>query len=164
MSKTLTAKDLSRRQFVITVAAGSAAAAALSVVSPGAVFATEDAKTLDEAIKSIVGDKELMDGADVITLDLPQIAENGNTVPLGISIDSPMTEADYVTKVHLFAAGNPRPDVASFNFSPANGYAEASTRMRLAKTQDIVAIAEMSDGKAYMTRAEVKVTIGGCGG
>ena len=89
MSKILAAKDLSRRQFVITVAAGSAAAAALSVVSPGAVFATEDAKTLDEAIKQVVGDKELMDGADVITLELPQIAENGNTVPLGISIDSP---------------------------------------------------------------------------
>ncbi len=164
MSKTLAAQTVSRRQFVITVAAGSAAAAALSLAAPSAVFATEDAKTLDEAIKHVVGDKELMDGASVITLELPQIAENGNTVPLGISIDSPMTEADHVTSVHLFAAGNPRPDVASFNFSPSNGYAEAATRMRLAKTQDIIAIAEMSDGKAYMTRAEVKVTIGGCGG
>ena len=164
MSKTLAAQTFSRRQFVITVAAGSAAAAALSLAAPSAVFATEDAKTLDEAIKHVVGDKELMDGASVITLELPQIAENGNTVPLGISIDSPMTEADHVTSVHLFAAGNPRPDVASFNFSPSNGYAEAATRMRLAKTQDIIAIAEMSDGKAYMTRAEVKVTIGGCGG
>ncbi len=99
-----------------------------------------------------------------ITLELPQIAENGNTVPLSIEVDSPMTAQDYCKAVHIFAEGNPRPDVASIHFTPACGRAVASTRMRLAKTQNVVAIAEMSDGSVYMTKAEVKVTIGGCGG
>ena len=75
-----------------------------------------------------------------------------------------MTEANHVTHVHVFADGNPRPDVASFHFTPASGKAAASTRMRLAKTQNIVAVAEMSDGKVVTAKKEVKVTIGGCGG
>ena len=99
-----------------------------------------------------------------IELDLPQIAENGNTVPISIAIDSPMTEDDYVKTVHVFADGNPRPDVASFHFTPACGTASCSTRIRLAKTQNIVAVAEMSNGDVYMAKSEVKVTIGGCGG
>lgn len=158
------ARSLSRRQFVITVAAGSAAAAALAAAPVRLARATEEPKTVEEAIKALLGDKELADGADLISLDLPQIAENGNTVPLGVSIESPMTEADHVQAVHIFADGNPRPEVASIHFTPANGVAQASTRMRLAKTQNVVTIAEMSDGKAYITKAEVKVTIGGCGG
>ena len=158
------AATVSRRHFIISVAAGSAAAAAIAAVPGRLALAADDAPSVDEAIKMLMGDKELMDGSEVISMDLPQIAENGNTVPLGISIESPMTEADHVKNVHVFAAGNPRPEVASFHFTPANGIAEASTRLRLAKTQDVVAIAEMSDGKAYVARAEVKVTIGGCGG
>lgn len=152
-----------RRQFIIAVGAGSALAASLSAAPFGQARAA-DAPTLDEAIERLVGDKELADGTEVIEMDLPQIAENGNTVPLGLSVNSPMTDEDHVTALHVFAEGNPRPDVASIHFSPKNGVAEASTRMRLAKTQNVVAIAEMSDGKAYIARAEVKVTIGGCGG
>ena len=152
-----------RRHFIITVGAASAAAAGLAAL-PGRAWSAEDAKTAEEEIKRLTGGKELADGADVISLDLPQIAENGNTVPLEISVESPMTDDDHVTAVHLVADGNPRPGVASFHFTPANGRAQASTRMRLAKTQNVIAIAEMSDGKAYMTQAEVKVTIGGCGG
>jgi len=162
MSRPGSARSLSRRQFVITVAAGSAAAAALAAAPLR--LAAEEPKTVEEAIKLLLGDKELADGADVIALDLPQIAENGNTVPLGISVESPMTEEDHVTAVHIFADGNPRPDVASIHFTPANGVAQASTRMRLAKTQNVVTVAEMLDGRAYITQAEVKVTIGGCGG
>jgi sulfur-oxidizing protein SoxY len=75
-----------------------------------------------------------------------------------------MTDADFVKSVHVFADGNPLPGVASFHFSPACGKASASTRMRLATTQNIVCVAEMSDGKLFMAKAEVKVTIGGCGG
>jgi sulfur-oxidizing protein SoxY len=158
------ARALSRRQFVITVAAGSAAAAALAAAPLRLAVAAEEAKTVDEAIKQLLGDKELADGAEIITLDLPQIAENGNTVPLGLSVESPMTADNYVKSVHIFADGNPLPQVASIHFTPASGVAQASTRMRLAKTQNVVAVAEMSDGSAYITKAEVKVTIGGCGG
>ena len=75
-----------------------------------------------------------------------------------------MTETDYVKAVHVFAEGNPTPDVATFRFSPASGRAIVSTRMRLAKTQDVVAVAEMNDGSMYIARQTIKVTIGGCGG
>ena len=163
MTERTRAKGWTRRQFVITLGAASTAAAGLASLS-GRGWSAEDAKTVEEEIKRLVGDQELADGAQVISLDLPQIAENGNTVPLEISVESPMTDDDYVATVHLVADGNPRPGVASFHFTPANGRAQASTRMRLAKTQNVIAIAEMSNGKAYMTQAEVKVTIGGCGG
>lgn len=153
-----------RRRFIITLGAASAAAAGLTALPGGAAWSDEDAKTVEEEIKRLMGGKELADGAKIISMDLPQIAENGNTVPLEVSVESPMTEADHVTTVHIVADGNPRPGVASFHFSPLSGRAQASTRMRLAKTQNVIAIAEMSDGKAYMTKAEVKVTIGGCGG
>lgn len=156
-------EGLSRRRFVVTLAAGSAAAIGLAAL-PLRLSSAQEAETLDEAIKAVVGDKELADGSKVITLDLPQIAENGNTVPLRVLVESPMTAEDHVAAVHIFAEGNPRPGVASFRFTPKSGRAEAATRMRLAKTQNVMAIAEMSDGKAYVSKAEVKVTIGGCGG
>jgi sulfur-oxidizing protein SoxY len=99
-----------------------------------------------------------------ITLRLPAIAENGNTVPLGIMVESPMTAADHVKTIHVFATGNPTPEVAVFHLTPAMGRANADTRIRLGQTQDVVALAEMADGNLFMARAEVKVTIGGCGG
>ncbi len=155
---------ITRRRFVVTVAAGSAAAAALAMLPIDPVAAQEGPKTLDEAIKAAIGDRQPADGAGVISLDVPQIAENGNTVPLSVAVDSPMTAEDYVRTVHLFADGNPRPGVIAFNFTPRSGRAEAATRMRLARTQNVVALAELSDGRVLMTQAEVKVTIGGCGG
>ena len=99
-----------------------------------------------------------------ITLDVPSIAENGLVVPLNIAAESPMTDADHIKALHVFAEGNPNPLVASFYFTPACGRAAASTRMRLAQTQKIVALAETSTGDVRVVSAEVKVTIGGCGG
>jgi predicted secreted protein len=99
-----------------------------------------------------------------ITLRLPPIAENGNTVPLSVSVESPMTAADHVKAVHLFADKNPTPDLATFRMTPAMGRASADTRIRLGQTQDLIAVAETSDGKVFIARAEVKVTIGGCRG
>lgn len=152
-------KNMTRRQVLFAVGAGGAAAAGLALVP---AFALADAKTVEEAIKALIGDSSPTEGR--IDLDLPQIAENGNTVPLSVSVDSPMTEGDYVNAVHIFAEGNPLPDVATFHFTPACGEATCSTRMRLAKTQNVIAIAEMSTGELYMAKTEVKVTIGGCGG
>jgi sulfur-oxidizing protein SoxY len=152
-------RGVSRRQALIVVGAGGLAAAGLTLL-PQAALA--DAAAVDEAIKKLIGGKTPQAGR--ITLDLPQIAENGNTVPITVEVDSPMTGQDYCKAVHLFADKNPRPEVASINFTPACGKAKASTRMRLAKTQNVVAVAEMSDGSVYMAKAEVKVTIGGCGG
>ena len=77
---------------------------------------------------------------------------------------SPMTDDDYVESVVIYAEGNPNPDVAVFHFTPMSGAAEAKTRMRLAKTQNVVAVAKTSKGQVFMDKKEVKVTIGGCGG
>ena len=147
---------LDRRGFVAgttalittTVLLGSAAKAALPET--------------EAAINAILGDRTAEEGR--ISLDLPEIAENGNTVPLTVEVESPMTEDDYVKTVHIFAEGNPLPDVAKVSFTPRSGEAVASTRIRLAKTQKIHAIAEMSDGLVFSAVREVKVTIGGCGG
>jgi sulfur-oxidizing protein SoxY len=97
-----------------------------------------------------------------IKLDLPDIAENGSTVPLSIAVESPMTPEAHVKDVLVVADGNPRPGVATFHFTPASGAAEVATRIRLAQTQTVTAIARMSDGSLYMASKQVTVTIGGC--
>ncbi len=154
--KDMTKAWLDRRGFVArstalittTVLLGSAAKAALPET--------------EAAIAAVLGDRTAEEGR--ITLDLPEIAENGNTVPLTVEVESPMTEDDYVKSVHIFAEGNPQPEVAKVSFTPRSGEAVASTRIRLAQTQKIHAIAEMSDGSVFSAVREVKVTIGGCGG
>lgn len=104
---------------------------------------------------------EFTGGAEVgqgdITLDLAEIAENGSTVPIGVS-------APGAAAILILATGNPAPPVATFNFGPAAGTQSIATRIRLAGTQDVVAIARMSDGSFIKTSANIKVTIGGCGG
>ena len=115
-----------------------------------------------EQVKKLAGGAEVKTGR--VILKMPQIAENGNTVPLTVAVDSPMSSTDYVKSVYVFADGNPAPDVASFTFSPLSGKVEVQTRMRMARTQNVVAIAQMSDGSFFSSQAEVKVTIGGCGG
>jgi sulfur-oxidizing protein SoxY len=147
-----------RRDFLV----GAAAAATLLLVMAGPGTAQDRPQALEEALKKIMGDAKPVDGK--ITLDLPEIAENGNTVPFTMSVDSPMTDVNYVKAMHIFAAGNPQADVASFSFTPMSGKAAASSRMRLAKTQDVVAIAELNDGRFLLGKRTVKVTIGGCGG
>ena len=152
-------KTVSRREFFGGIGAGAIAITLVGITSQEALA---DAKLVREAIRKKIGNRSVKQGK--ITLETPQIAENGNTVPLSFEVDSPMTAKDYVKAVHLFADKNPAADVATFNFSPANGVAKASTRVRLAKTQNIVAVAEMSDGSVYQAQATIKVTIGGCGG
>lgn len=147
-----------RRDFLLGASATAAFLAFLGSVPNSA----EAALTWQEAMKREIGDATPADGK--VSVTLPEIAENGNTVPFSIVVDSPMTDKDHVKAVHVFATGNPRPDVATFLFSPASGKASVSSRMRLSKTQDVVAVAQMSDGKFYMARRTVKVTIGGCGG
>ncbi len=138
----------------------AAAAAASVVIGPSAALATPE--KVAEEIKKLFGDRK--PGPGKIKLDLPSIAENGLVVPLNFEVESPMTDKDYVKSVHLFAEGNPSVGIAGFHFTPLAPKAAASIRIRLAKTQDIVAVAEMSNGQLYMERREVKVTIGGCGG
>jgi sulfur-oxidizing protein SoxY len=142
-----------------TVLAGIGAGAAVLAVAPKMALA--DKAAADDMIGKLLGGVKAQDGK--VRIKLPQIAENGNTVPFTVTVDSPMTEASYVKAIHVVADGNPTPNVASFFFSPT-GKAEVSMRMRLGKTQNVVAVAQMSDGTAYHASQEVKVTIGGCGG
>jgi sulfur-oxidizing protein SoxY len=155
MKNTIQFEKISRRRAVTLLGAAGA-------VTMLAVPAFADATAVATKIKSIAGDGRISEGS--IDLDLPEIAENGNAVKIAFSIDSPMTKDNYVKAVHVMADGNPTPDVASFNFTPAMGACSASTRMRLAKTQNIVMLAEMSDGTFRKASQTVKVTIGGCGG
>lgn len=145
------------RRGVLRLAALGAAAAVI-----GPRLAHADAKGVEAELKKLFDGKAMAEGR--VKLDVPQIAENGLVVPITVDVESPMTEQNYVKAVHVFADGNPLPGVLTFKFSPASGKASASTRMRLAQTQNIIAVAEMSDGSLFTTKAEVKVTIGGCGG
>lgn len=149
-------KSYTRRQAL----ALSACAGIAAIISPTLVMGMNtDAQAV---LAKFTGGKKMADGK--ITLEMPEIAENGNTVPLSIVVESPMTKDNYVKRVIVIAEGNPRPEVATFNFTPMSGVAEASTRMRMAKTQNIIAVAEMSDGSFHTVKRQVKVTIGGCGG
>ena len=149
-------QNITRRQ-ILAVTAATASGLAL-----WPSFASAKAEEAMAVLDKFTGGKAAAEGK--VTLKMPEIAENGNTVPLSISVDSPMTADDYVKRVVIVSEGNPRPEVATFHFSPKSGVAQASTRMRLAKTQNVVAVAEMSNGSFHMVKRQVKVTIGGCGG
>ncbi len=150
--------DLTRRQ-MLGLSAGAAALLATGLETAPA-WAT--AEMVEARLKEFTGGKAPTAGK--ITLTAPEIAENGNTVPISVEVDSPMTDQDHVAAVMILAEGNPNPAVATFNFTPMSGSAGASTRMRLAKTQNVIAVAKMSDGSIFMDKKLVKVTIGGCGG
>ncbi len=147
-----------RRQ-AIALSAGAVVCAATGL---NASIAFADAAAAQKRLMEFTGGKKPQTGH--ITLDAPEIAENGNTVPISVSVESPMTEKDYVESVMLLAEDNPNPGVITFHFTALSGAAAATTRMRLAKTQNVIAVAKMSDGSVYMDKKEVKVTIGGCGG
>lgn len=102
--------------------------------------------------------------AGKVTITAPEIAENGNTVPIAITVDSPMTDANYVKKITMLGDGNPQAEIAAFDLTPAMGAAHVELRIRLAQTQNIIAVAQMSDGTTFMATKPIKVTIGGCGG
>jgi sulfur-oxidizing protein SoxY len=149
---------MSNRRQAMAMGAGAVAAAILAP-SIGPAVAANDS---DELIKKFTGGKTPAEGR--VKLDLPEIAENGNTVPMTVMVESPMTEQSYVSEVLVVADGNPRAGVVTFHFSPASGMAEANTRIRLATSQNITAIAKMNDGSVFKASKQVKVTIGGCGG
>ena len=99
-----------------------------------------------------------------IAIDLPEIAENGNTVPLDIKVESPMTAADYVSDIRVVSDANPNPGIVTFHLTPMAGRAEVATRIRLGGTGTLTVLAKTSTGKFYAERKMVKVTVGGCGG
>jgi sulfur-oxidizing protein SoxY len=124
-----------------------------------------EARALTEPARKVIQD--LVKGepkAGRIVLKAPEIAENGNAVPVTIAVEGETTPQSYVKAIHLIAEENPNPLAASFAFTPLSGKSEVQTRIRMLKTQNLIAIAEMSDGSLWSASREVKVTIGGCGG
>jgi sulfur-oxidizing protein SoxY len=149
---------LDRRRILVLALSGGA------TLLGGALLARMARATPDSAKKLL---ESLAKGAPKegkINLKAPEIAENGNTVPITISVDSKMEGGDRVKALHVVADGNPLPGVASFEFGPASGKVDIQIRLRLAETQKVICVAEMADGSLWQTAREIKVTIGGCGG
>jgi sulfur-oxidizing protein SoxY len=132
--------------------------AAITVFPFSAAWATPE--TMADAIRQVVGDAAVQIGR--VKLDVPPLIENGNTVPLVVSVDSPMTEVDHVKAIHVFNEKNPQPHVFDARLGPRNGKAVVGTRIKLGDSQKIVAIAETSDGRFWSASAEVIVTLAAC--
>jgi sulfur-oxidizing protein SoxY len=113
-----------------------------------------------DAIRDVIGEAPVKKGK--VKLDLPPLVENGNSVPCTVTVDSPMTAANYVKAIHIFNEKNPQPNVISVKLGPRAGQAKFSTRIRLADTQTITAIAEMSDGTCWSDDIYVIVTLAAC--
>ncbi|MFN0185192.1 MAG: SoxY-related AACIE arm protein [Aquabacterium sp.] len=147
-----------RRRLVV-----SAVAAPWALVATGLSRAQDAdmlAERLREAVRSFGGGRPATEGR--VRLEIAELVENGNVVPVTVRVESPMTEADHVVAIALFNERNQQRDVAVFALGPVNGRAEVSTRMRLATSQTVVAAARMSDGSVWTHHVEVVVTLAAC--
>jgi sulfur-oxidizing protein SoxY len=147
-----------RREFLARTAGLAGGIALLSVAATKSSRATP--ATMQAAIKKLVGEAPVRKGK--VTIDVPPLVENGNSVPVTISVDSPMTATDYVKSIHLFNEKNPQPNVIGVHLGPRAGKAALSTRIKLADAQKIVAVAQLSDGSFWSDDADVIVTIAAC--
>ena len=134
------------------------AAGLLLALWPAVPWATPEA--MQQAIRQRIGDREPQPGG--MTLTLPKIAETGNSVPLTVTVDSLMSAEDHVLRIHLFVPGNPEPVASTYHLGVRAGKAQISTQIRLARTQTVLALAEMSDGSVRSDAASIVVTLGAC--
>jgi sulfur-oxidizing protein SoxY len=146
-----------RRQF-LNLAGSVTVAGTLPIVTLRPLEATP--AMLTAAIRNVVGEAPVRSGK--VKLDIPPLVENGNTVPLTVSVASPMTADDYVKSIHVFNEKNPQPNIGNFHLGPSSGRAQISTRIRLADTQKVVAIARLSDDTFWQVTAEIVVTLAAC--
>jgi len=156
---------MKRREFIQSVFAVSA----IAVSTPNNLVAKDEKKkkspnemSFDEALKVITGGKEVKK-SDKIKLTAPEIAENGAVVPIKVEVDHPMEEKNYVKAIHILNTANGNARCADVMLTPANGRGYFATRIKLSKTQDVVAVVALSDGTFIKASQSVKVTIGGCG-
>lgn len=117
-------------------------------------------ESLRSAIEAFAGGREIRSGR--VTLAIDALVENGNTVPVSVSVQSPMTPADHVQRIGIFTPQNPLPEVAIFHLSPLSGRAQVGTRMRMASSQPVIALAVMSDGSVWRHSVDVVVTLAAC--
>jgi len=148
-----------RRQFLVLAGATlSAATTANAQLDPN--LAVQRKAAFQAALRRVVGDSEVRRGRVKVTL--PPLIDNGNSVPLSVAVESPMTAADHVKTIYVLTEKNPLPDVVSVHLGPRAGRASVSTRIRLADTQTVLAIAQMSDGSFWSDSADVVVTLSAC--
>lgn len=132
----------------------------LTILRPAIAAQEQTLSDMAAAIREFVGGASITPGK--VALDIPPLVENGNSVPVTVKVESPMTPDNHVTAIAIFNEKNPQPNVANFHLGPRAGRAEVSTRIRLATTQTITAIAKMKDGSCWSATAEVLVTIAAC--
>ena len=150
--------DRSTRRHFLKASGSAALAGAVSRVTLRPAHATP--AMLNSAIRNLVGEAPLRTGK--VKLDIPPLVENGNTVPMTVSVTSPMTADDYVKSIHVFNEKNPQPYIGNFYLGPAAGRAQVATRIRLADSQKVVAIAKLSDGTFWSASVDVVVTLAAC--
>jgi len=129
-----------------------------SLALPATALAQVD--PLDPLVRALAGGAPVRKGK--VTLVLPQLADNGNSVPIRITVDSPMTAADHVKSIHLYSERNPVPNMANFYLGPRAGRAEINSRVRLAGSQRVTAVAKLSDGSFWYDAAPIVVTLSAC--
>jgi len=150
-----------RREFLVLACGAASVAAATKVraqIDPNQQALRKAA--MQEALRRVVGDAPMRRGR--VKLELPPLIDNGNSVPLSVAVESPMTPSDHVKAIHVFTEKNPLPDVVSAYLGPRAGRARMSIRVRLADTQTVLAIAQLSDGSFWSDSAEVVVTLSAC--
>ena len=145
-----------RRRILKAVAALTVGTSAVHIVRPAGTTPA----AMQAAIRTVVGENQINRGK--VTLDIPPLVENGNTVACSVTVDSPMTAADHVRAIHIFNEKNPQPNVIGVHLGPRAGRARVSTRIRLADTQRVIAIAELSDGSFWSESVDVVITLGAC--
>ena len=155
---------MKRRNFIKSICTVSAVAA---TITPSVLLAKDAPKganvlTYDAAVAAITGGKAVAD-SDKVKLTVPEIAENGAVVPVKVNVESPMTESDYVKAIHVLTTKNGNARSVDVMLTPMNAKGYFATRIKLAGTQDVVALVELSDGSFLRAAKPVKVTIGGCG-
>jgi sulfur-oxidizing protein SoxY len=150
-------KDSTRRQF-LGFAGGAAVLGAVPLVTLQPAEATP--ASLASAIHTVTGGAGVKTGR--VKLDVPPLVENGNTVPMTVSVASPMAPEDFVKSIHVFNEKNPQPNIGNFYLGPHSGRAQVSTRIRLADSQKVVAIARLSDGSFWSVSVDVVVTLAAC--
>jgi sulfur-oxidizing protein SoxY len=150
-------QNATRRQF-LGFAGGAAVLGAVPIVTMRPAEATPE--MLASAIRNVTGGAAVKTGK--VKLDVPPLVENGNTVPMTVSVSHPMAPEDHVRSIHVFNEKNPQPNIGNFYLGPHSGRAQVSTRIRLADSQKIVAIARLSDGTFWSTSVEVIVTLAAC--
>jgi sulfur-oxidizing protein SoxY len=149
---------ISTRRRFLKLAGSATAIGALPIVTLRPAEATPE--TMASAMRTVVGNAVVKVGK--VKLDIPPLVENGNTVPMTVSVSSPMTETDYVKSIHVFNEKNPQPNMGNFYLGPRSGRAQVATRVRLADSQKITAIARLSDDSLWSITAEVVVTLAAC--